>query len=85
MQAVIYVFFITQAELGSLEAMKVANANLIKDLNCEIDEVKKRCHELESERKNLGRKLSANSSEAHLQIKSLKRVSCLELPNHCKT
>ncbi|XP_065071620.1 protein FAM184A-like [Rhopilema esculentum] len=61
------------AELGSLEAMKVANANLIKDLSCEIDEVKKRCHELESERKNLGRKLSANSSEAHLQIKSLKR------------
>ena len=71
------------ADLGSLEATKLANANTIKDLKVELEELKHRCMELESERRNLGRKLSANSSEAHVQIRALQRVGwCYHIVYH---
>ncbi len=55
--------------------MKIANVNSINDLTAEVARLNKKCNELESERKTLGSRLSANSSEAHLQIRELQRVS----------
>ena len=67
--------FCLAAELGSLEALKISNSNTIKELNSEVDRLHARCHDLEAERSNLGRKLSASSSEATVQLKTLQRVS----------